>query len=170
MTKAYKGKQTSISGVNYLKEFDIKEVSIEPTVAQLSKKIKGYDNMSQYERQKALAEHSVSRTLKRLVTNCKSKAVRDDKEFSITHKDLMDLWEKQGGLCYYSKQPMELSTGTHKNPNHNRVSVDRYDNTKGYVKGNLRLCKWIANQAKGSASSRVMIKFCNDVASGGRTR
>lgn len=165
----FKGKVTSLASKMKFSLMGT-TVSVEPSAAELSKKVTGYDGMTPYERQKALAELSVPRTLKRLVQNCKTKAIRDGKDFDITHQDLMEQWEKQGGLCYYSKQPMTLPSGTHRKPNHNRVSVDRYDNNKGYVKGNIRLCKWIANQAKGSASSRVMIKFCNDVAEGGRTR
>ena len=166
MKKAFKGFRTALTGFT-------KSVSstTQPTTAvELSVQIAGYDAMSFYERQKALDSISVERTLKRLTYNCRSKAIRDDKEFNITHKDLVDLWNRQNGLCYYSKQPMTLPSGTHRKPNHNRVSVDRYDNTKGYVKGNIRLCKWIANQAKGSGNSRTLIKFCKDVVSGGRTR
>jgi hypothetical protein len=82
----------------------------------------------------------------------------------------MDLWKKQKGLCYYSQTPMELPSGTHRNPNLNRVSVDRYDNSKGYVKGNLRLVCWQANQGKGSGTSREFINFSKAVAASGRTR
>lgn len=167
MKKAFKGKQVTLATIGATL---VTEQVNQDSVAVLSKSIKGYDGMTAYERQKALAALSVPRTLKRLVQNCKSKAIRDNKAFAITYQDLQELWDKQGGLCYYSKQPMTLHTGSHRKPNHNRVSVDRYDNEKGYVKGNLRLCKWIANQAKGSGSSRTMIKFCNDVAEGGRTR
>jgi hypothetical protein len=168
MKKAFKGFRTALTG--FTKTVSAVNTVQPTTAAELSVKIENYDNMSYYERQKALDALSVERTLKRLTTNCRSKAMRDNKAFDITHQDLVDLWNRQKGLCYYSKQPMTLPSGTHRKPNHNRVSVDRYDNTKGYVKGNLRLCKWIANQAKGSGNSRTLIKFCKDVVSGGRTR
>lgn len=140
------------------------------TVSSIANSIKGYGEMSYYQRQKALAAVSVPRTLKRLTYSCKSKAVRDSKDFDITASDLMTLWKKQKGLCYYSKQSMELTSGTHRNPNHLRVSVDRYDNEKGYVKGNIRLVCWQANQGKGSGTSRAFIQFSKDVAASGRTR
>jgi hypothetical protein len=133
-------------------------------VSTLRKKIAGYASMTQYQRQKAMDALSVPRTLKRLTNNCKSKAIRDNKEFDIDHAYLLKLWKAQKGLCAYSGTPLTLGSGTHRNPNPNRVSVDRRNNAKGYIKGNLQLVNWQANQAKGSGTPQALVTFCKAVA------
>ena len=102
MKKAFKGSRTTLAA----------STNVSPTLADLTVKISNYDSLTPYQRQKALAAYSVERTLKRLTTNSRSKAIRDNKEFSITYQDLMDLWNSQKGLCYYSKQPMTVMTIT----------------------------------------------------------
>ena len=136
----------------------------------LSKQIKNYGSLSVYERQKALAALSVPRTLTKLASNSKAKAKRDGKAFDLTGDDLMDLWKAQKGLCKYTNMPLDLGAGTHKNPNQNRVSVDRVRNSEGYVKGNVVLTSWQANQAKGSGTRARLYKFAHAVVATGRTR
>jgi hypothetical protein len=64
-------------------------------------------------------------------------------------QDLKDLYNSQNGLCALTKEPLELYLGT-KTPNLNRLSVDRIDSTKGYIKGNIWLVQWWVNCMKSS--------------------
>lgn len=71
--------------------------------------------------------------------NCKtSTATRNKKgrnhEFNINIQYLVDLFVKQGGCCAHSGIPFPMNgTGEWV------ISVDRIDNTMGYVQGNVRL-------------------------------
>lgn len=70
-----------------------------------------------------------------------------DLEFSITLSDLEALWEKQEGMCAYTRHPMSLTKGSS-----NKVSIDRLDSARGYVIGNLVLCGVRVNLMKGPLS------------------
>jgi len=68
------------------------------------------------------------------------------KEFSITKEDLVALWNKQNGLCYYTGKPMTMPFyGT---KDRNVISVDRIDSSRGYVQDNVVLCRTIVNLMK----------------------
>jgi hypothetical protein len=53
-------------------------------------------------------------------------------DIDLTH--LEDIWKQQDGRCYYSNIPMQYKK------NEWKVSIERLDNTKGYIKGNVVLC------------------------------
>lgn len=53
---------------------------------------------------------------------------------NISIDDLEYLWEKQNGRCYYSNIPMNYDK------NEWRISLERLDNNKGYINGNVVLC------------------------------
>ena len=55
-------------------------------------------------------------------------------EFTITEDDIVDQWNAQNGLCYYSK--MQMFTHTHHDW---QCSLERKDTTKGYIKENIAL-------------------------------
>lgn len=82
-------------------------------------------------------------------------------EIGVSLQDLKDLWQKQKGVCPYTGWKLVLKTKgkTVKN----QASVDRIDNSKGYVKGNLQFVAIIANYAKNQFSEKELIEFCQAV-------
>jgi hypothetical protein len=58
------------------------------------------------------------------------------------------LWDEQAGLCHYTGLPMKLSRDNTKSS----VSIDRLDSNKGYVEGNVVLCRADVNIMKGNMS------------------
>lgn len=66
-------------------------------------------------------------------------------------RDLMDLWDAQGGKCALSGIAMTYRQGKLLLTS---VSVDRVVARKGYVKGNVRLVCMALNALRGSASDK----------------
>ncbi len=86
--------------------------------------------------------------------------------FDIDLQYLKDLWESQSGICPISGIQMELRT--HSNCNKfladpNTASIDRIDNSIGYVKGNIRFITNMANMARNKFSDEQLIYFCRKV-------
>ena len=81
--------------------------------------------------------------------------LRKKHEFDITPEDLYELWDKQNGLCAYSKQPLTNEV------NHLQMaSLDRIDSKQGYVKSNIQLLCFAVNKMKQEFSEEDFFKFC----------
>lgn len=79
-----------------------------------------------------------------ILANIKDRAKRLGLEFNLTHDDIdIPL------VCPVLKIPIERNSA--KMGDHS-PSVDRVDNTKGYVKGNVRIISMRANRLKSDAS------------------
>ena len=78
---------------------------------------------------------------------------------------LMKLWEKQRGRCALTGLPMTWQIATREDIANGyglgrNVSVDRIDNARGYVKGNIRLICSQLNYMRGSLSDNDFILWC----------
>jgi len=85
----------------------------------------------------------------------------------ITVEYLKDLWDKQNGICIFTKWKLILPTGTRKSWDINspfNASLDRIDSSKGYIKGNVRFISVMANYAKNTFTDQQLIEFCKAVA------
>lgn len=81
-----------------------------------------------------------------------------NKDKNITKEYLQELWDNQKGICAISKIKMEIYKNGKKKPR--QCSVDRIDNSKGYIVGNIQLVCLIANYAKNTFSENDLIDFC----------
>lgn len=81
--------------------------------------------------------------------------LRKQHEFDITPEDLYELWEKQNGLCAYSKKPLN-NTANHLQ----RASLDRIDSKIGYVKDNIQLVTYAVNKMKQEFSEGDFLELC----------
>lgn len=90
---------------------------------------------------------------KELYRAARSRAKNKSLEFSITLEDVV-LTEN----CPILQIP--LIVGDDK-IHDSSPSLDRIDNSKGYVKGNVQVISNLANRMKNSASSDLLIKFAN---------
>jgi hypothetical protein len=77
------------------------------------------------------------------------------------------LWNEQEGLCALSGRQLTLPPNTEsweKQTNDPwKPSLDRIDNERGYVRGNVRFVCVIANFAKGAFSDEALFEFCEAV-------
>ena len=84
--------------------------------------------------------------------------------FDLDVEYLKTLWEKQKGICPYSKIPMDLPrTWAEKKFRPEVASVDRIDSSKGYVKGNVEFVCLSINYAKNKFSREDFIRFLSKI-------
>lgn len=85
-------------------------------------------------------------------TRAKTRARNQGKEFDITHEDIV-IPEN----CPVLGIPLVRGKGSGGKPD--SPSLDRIDNSKGYVKGNVIVLSHLANMMKSSASTEQLLKF-----------
>jgi hypothetical protein len=85
----------------------------------------------------------------------------------ITVEYLKWLWEYQQGICPFTGWLMQLPNSTvgwkEGLVKIKSASLDRYDNSKGYLQGNVRFVSVIANYAKAQFSDQEVMEFCHAV-------
>jgi hypothetical protein len=84
----------------------------------------------------------------------------------LTIEHLKVLWESQNGKCPFTGLDLILpydSDGWKEYSPYN-ASIDRIDNSKGYMQGNVRFISVMANLARQSFSDIQLIEFCKAVA------
>ena len=94
-----------------------------------------------------------------LTSRLKQAATRKHpKKIEITTSDLVELWDKQRSRCAITGLSLEVKTGGNWNGHQNPfvASIDRIDNTKGYVVGNVRLICWFWNHLKAKGTDQAV--------------
>jgi hypothetical protein len=111
-------------------------------------------------------EYSMFRpTLKSIKSRVKEK----QKEFNLTLKHLKDVWDSQKGKCPFTGFDLELRTYASrcnfrdKELSIKSASLDRIDNSKGYVIGNVRWVSVMFNFARNKLSDEDVIEFAQAV-------
>lgn len=93
------------------------------------------------------------------VKGCIHTDTRKGQRSDLTVEHLMNLWERQGGKCYYTGRPMNLIT------HHDEaVSVDRVDSTLPHLIGNVVLCGRRVNHVKSNMTVQDFTDLCRMVA------
>lgn len=90
-------------------------------------------------------------------------------EFDITPEYLKELYDIQGGTCPLSGWHLRLPSSSQKWEKGyaysiDNASLDRIDNSKGYVEGNVRFVALITNFARNQFTDEEVIKFGRAVA------
>lgn len=90
------------------------------------------------------------------------------KEHSLTLEQMKTQWELQRGLCPYTGVQLILrgfSASTTQTTDPLRTaSLDRKDNTLGYVAGNIQFVSMMANYARNRFTHEQMLDFCQAIA------
>lgn len=87
--------------------------------------------------------------------SAQAKALRKELEFNIEETDIII-----PEVCPILEVPFIYGTkGNYKYT----PSLDRIDNTKGYIKGNIQVISNLANTMKNSASQEELQKFCKNI-------
>lgn len=80
----------------------------------------------------------------------------------LTVDYLVDLYNQQSGLCYYSGESMVFGWIDGK-VNHNSLSLDRLDPSKGYIQGNVVWCTYLINTMKQNLTEHQFYKTINKI-------
>ena len=93
--------------------------------------------------------------------HCIRTRVKDKSTIDFQADYLLELYEKQNGICPYFGVAMSTSIEHSHYPW--TPSVDRIDSSKGYTKDNICLCCLAANSAKSDSTPEVWEKFLKDL-------
>ena len=93
---------------------------------------------------------------KRFIQLIKSAVARKNKKCFITVEHLNDVWQRQKGLCAYTKLPL-----TSEGHQLNTVSLDRVDSSKDYTVDNIQLVCVPINYMKRDQTEEQFIQLCH---------
>lgn len=84
----------------------------------------------------------------------------------LTVEFLKELWDQQNGICPFTGWKLVLPQDSsyawsEKNPAN--ASLDRIDNSKGYMRGNVRFISVMANLARQTFTDEQVRNFCKAV-------
>ena len=107
-----------------------------------------------------IARGSKKNTFSYYISNAKSNSKRNNKEFNLTKKYLEDLFISQNSLCKLSGIPIQLRTRKCcEAKSLNQASLDRLDNSKGYVEGNIQFVALGVNYLRNTCSIDETLHF-----------
>lgn len=110
------------------------------------------------EKGKEKRESSIEERFKMEINSCKTRTKKRNKKgrnhkFDIDLEYLLKLWERCNGNCEKLGIQMTIIDGDHK------VSIDRINNDKGYIKGNIQLVCWVWNNMKQALDDKTLDKY-----------
>jgi hypothetical protein len=109
---------------------------------------------------KKLSENNPILTFNKMLSICKTRSKYMKRKCDLDINYIQYLWNRQKGLCKLTKSPMSTKLGI----KHSRVSIDRINSQKGYIKGNCQLVLASVNIAKNDRSLKDFIKMCKAIA------
>lgn len=104
------------------------------------------------------AWHSVGLITSYTFNKTKSSATVRALEFNITREYMWKLFEKQGGKCIFSG--IDLTFGSVDDKKTTTASLDRIDNDKGYIEGNIQWVHKEINFMRGQMTVDNFLKAC----------
>lgn len=96
--------------------------------------------------------------MKHYITQSKKTANRKGLDFNLTVEYLKELFDNQDGLCSLSGLQMVLKNRGNKK-NLDQASIDRIDNNKGYIKGNVQFVTLGMNYMRNTLSIKEVLVF-----------
>jgi len=103
--------------------------------------------------------------INRLWVTLKDRVARRNLEIDIDKDFLIELFDKQKGLCYLSGIQLNLSNNLKEhNAGLTTASIDRIDSNKGYLRTNVAWCHKHINQMKMNLLNEDFINWCKLIA------
>lgn len=95
-----------------------------------------------------------------LLHHSKERSKTKNLEFDLTSQDIIDLYDKQNGKCYWLGIDMSKDNSYY---TPNQPSIDRLDNSKGYTKDNIVLACTFANLGRKTTKEEEFILFIDQL-------
>ncbi len=110
--------------------------------------------------QSAIASRNRLHWTVRLQRGSKSSANTRKLEHSISVEDIQSIWESQNGKCYWLGIALDESNGL---PDRHplKPSLDRLDNSRGYVRENVVITSTFANLGRSNTTVEDFSEFLN---------
>jgi hypothetical protein len=87
-------------------------------------------------------------------------------QVDIDSKYLSELWDKQKGICPYTRIKLYVAKRKQKDNDHRYLaSLDRIDSSKGYIKGNVQFVSTSINYMKNKMTDQQTKEFINEIIS-----
>jgi hypothetical protein len=100
---------------------------------------------------------SLNKYLNELLKEAKRRSEKKQFEFSLDLDYVIDIYNQQNKNCYYTGRELKVNTSKKEHEGKrvcpDKLSIDRIDSSKGYIKGNVVLCTWAANNMKQDQST-----------------
>ena len=126
--------------------------------------LKMMGNVKNAARNKGSARNTIGEGMKREIAMGPNGPYRLKKyhPVEITWEDIKEQFESQDGKCHWTGMPIDLDLifETH---NCASPSVDRLDDTKGYVKGNFVITTRFVNNGRGTTSEEKFKLFIKNM-------
>lgn len=81
------------------------------------------------------------------------------KECNLDLQYIKDLFEKQKGICVYSKVKLQHPKYNSANNHIHSASLDRIDSSKGYIKGNVQFISIAMNHMKSNMTHKQTLEL-----------
>ena len=115
---------------------------------------------AQYRRNYLATRRNLRRAIGKTLTTTRSACKRRGIEVAIKADDVVALYEAQNGCCALTGRPLQWGT---KGVQRDTLSIDRIDQSRGYVLSNIRLVTYQANFARNRFSDEELLEFCKAV-------
>lgn len=111
-----------------------------------------------------LARKDFEHVIRVLVGRVRNRASRYKIPYAITYEYLWNLFNRQDRKCAVTKIKLEISSGRGlKERSPWSLSIDRIDNSKGYIKGNVQLVVVMYNLCKSSWTHKDVMTFARSI-------
>lgn len=81
------------------------------------------------------------------------------KEVDLSLEDMLEVWNKQNGICIYSKVKLEKCNNRNVNNPIYSISLDRIDSSKGYIKDNIQFISIAMNHMKNNMTHEQTLEL-----------
>lgn len=112
-----------------------------------------------YDRKQAKTE-SIFNIIQLRLSKWRTQTVLNVNEELVDKEYLINLWDKQNGICPFTGDALLLTRGK---TSHTTLSLDKLDPKKGYIKGNVVWTTFLTNTTKQNRNINEFIDFCRKV-------
>lgn len=106
----------------------------------------------------------LSNTIRKMINMAKARAKERGMDFNISHDDILQALERQGGLCALSRAEFDITAAENGRRRKRCMSIDRIDSSRGYTNDNIRITSVMVNMARLNWSDDDFVAMCAAVA------